>query len=77
MSFYQWIIKQTDRDDPVGDLANDIMDDSSFPKDGSYKSIYSHLVLVGACRECLDAFNMAMKEYDPAVETYEDEEECE
>ncbi len=62
--FYKWINKQLDRDDPISDLANDIISDRKFPKsEDSYKSIYSYILTKGACDEALQALYEAFLEF--------------
>ncbi len=40
---YNWLIKQQKREDPIGDLANDILRDSSFPVESdSIQCIYKY-----------------------------------
>lgn len=34
-NFYVWLIKQTDRDSPIGDLAKDVKRDPLFPRPSS------------------------------------------
>lgn len=31
-SFYAWLTRQVDRDEPIGDLARDVVDDRDFPR---------------------------------------------
>ncbi len=43
-TFIQWLKTQKKRDDPVGDLARDLADDSCAPSAGSYYDLKRHLV---------------------------------
>jgi len=62
--FYHWLKKQKDRDDPIGDLANDVLTDSSFPLEtDSYKIIKNHLIFKRACDEAIQALKEAYDEY--------------
>lgn len=62
--FYSWIKKQKNRDDPIGDLAKDIISDRKFPKSiDNLKTHTSYLVYKGACQGALDALNIAWNEY--------------
>ena len=46
-TFYQWMRSQKNRNDPIGDLAEDIIIDKQFPKyvKTSYKKIEVYLIL--------------------------------
>lgn len=43
-TFIQWLKTQKKRDDPIGDLARDVVDDSCAPKAGSFYDLKRHLV---------------------------------
>ena len=62
-TFYTWLIKQENRNDPVGDLATDINRDENLPKKKNKKSLLDHLYNSGACFDCIDAFEEAWIEY--------------
>jgi uncharacterized protein YozE (UPF0346 family) len=62
--FYRWLLKQKDRNDPIGDLANDALSDKSFPiNSDSFVNIKKHLNFKGACYEAIQALTEAFKEY--------------
>ncbi len=43
--FYRWLLRQTNRDDPIGDFANDVERDRQFPRtENSLDLIRSHLL---------------------------------
>lgn len=64
--FYRWLVRQVDRDDPIGDLAGDIKRDSSFPMaSSSLKAIRLHLTSQCACDEALQALEEAWSEFGP------------
>jgi len=63
-SFAQWLIKQADRDDELGDIAYDAARDKSLPlSPGTYKSLVQHLKNNGACDEAFIALEYAFCEY--------------
>jgi hypothetical protein len=57
-TFEAWLLRQVDRDDPVGDLAKDYRDDRH---DG--KLTYSYLLSRGACDAAIEAFHRAKREF--------------
>jgi uncharacterized protein YozE (UPF0346 family) len=61
MRYKQWLLEQTDRQDPIGDLARDASEDEEFP--GALHEIKDYLYLVGACDGALEAFESSVKEY--------------
>lgn len=62
--FYRWLKKQKERDDPIGDLANDVLRDDSFPiETNSFKLIKRHLIFKRACDEAIQAFDEAFDEF--------------
>ena len=58
MKFYDWLMNQTERDDPIGDLANDAQNDKSAPVRGSvnrWRSYLAHHPTAGwKAREALE-----------------------
>lgn len=60
MTFYTWLLKQTDLDDPIGDLANDAKRDKNVPKEGGFDEwdLYLH----GTAAH--EAFLFAWEEYE-------------
>lgn len=62
--FMTWLLQQVGRDDPIGDLANDMKRDKKRPRpDTSIKELREYLRRQHACREAIEAFNDAVKEY--------------
>lgn len=62
-TFYTWLIVQSYRKDPVGDLAQDILQDNELPYKKTKKTLYNHILNCGACYECELAFEQAWSEY--------------
>ena len=64
LTFYSYLKKQKNRDDPVGDLAADVLADKNFPKDVSSKTdLLEYLSNAGACYGALAAAKEAFTEY--------------
>jgi uncharacterized protein YozE (UPF0346 family) len=64
LTFYNYLKKQKNRDDPVGDLAADVLADKSFPKNVSCRTeLLEYLNNTGACYEALTAAKEAFTEY--------------
>lgn len=62
--FYRWLMQQLDRDEPIGDLANDIKRDSSYPiATDSIKIIKAYLISQGACDQALQALEESWEEF--------------
>lgn len=69
MTFYDWLVKQDKRDDPVGDLAIDAQRDPSFPTEAVYKEeliehIYRKSLYVEMYRKIVRTIKEAWKEYE-------------
>jgi uncharacterized protein YozE (UPF0346 family) len=63
MTFTTWLKAQARRDDPVGDLAKDMMQDSAWPtRASSYGRFRNHLTTKGACRDAHEALREAWRE---------------
>lgn len=66
MTFYSWLKKQKDRDDPIGDLASDVLRDSTLDtvkKSNSLASWRSHLNQKGAPSQAIEALEEAFTEW--------------
>lgn len=75
MTFYEWLLTQLDRQDPVGDLARDAKEDDTFPDGDEDGSTYvEHLKSETACPEALQALKDAYFEFS-GTEMDDDEEE--
>jgi uncharacterized protein YozE (UPF0346 family) len=67
--FVKWVTKQRDRNDPIGDLAKDVVQDirekeshgHAYPT--TYKQLREHLINSNACDGALRAFDEAWDEY--------------
>lgn len=69
-SFYVWLLRQTGRDDPVGELANDSKRDTSFPVSvTSEKRLRAHLRNQNACDQALSALDEALEEFKTKSKT--------
>lgn len=70
--FLPWLVTQTERDDPIGDLARDVCGDrarllryygaTTWPN-VSFQSFYRYLLWHSACVEALDAATAAFCEW--------------
>lgn len=62
--FARWLKKQKDRDDPIGDLANDVSRDARFPiTKNDLGLLKTHLIFQNACSEALQALEEAWAEF--------------
>lgn len=62
--FYRWLVKQQDRDDPIGDLSKDTQRDKGFPVETSLlEKIKKHLIHQFACNEAIQALEEAYQEF--------------
>lgn len=64
MTFKSWIKKYKGQNSPIGDLANDIIIDKSFPSSASYDTILTYLESLNAFDGAIDAFKEAWKIYE-------------
>lgn len=62
MTFTDWLDRQADRDDPIGDLASDVRRDKKAPK-GDAEALRTHMTFRGASSEALDALMLAEREW--------------
>jgi uncharacterized protein YozE (UPF0346 family) len=63
-AFYRWLMKQTDRDDPIGDLSSDVARDRNFPSNSqSLRHLERHIALKGAYEDALTALREAFSEF--------------
>lgn len=62
--FYTWLVQQKRRPDPIGDLAEDIIRDKTFPKTrGTKQFLINYLKSKGASPDVIDVLKLAFKEY--------------
>ena len=62
--FYRWLVRQTDRNDPIGDLAGDVRGDASYPSSSeAISAARSYLINRKACDEALQALTEAWAEF--------------
>lgn len=62
--FFRWLLRQTRRDDPVGDFSCDVERDRSFPRTtSSLENIRSYMLHRGAEAEAILAFDEACNEF--------------
>lgn len=62
--FYRWLVKQQERDDPIGDLSNDVQRDKGFPiATSSIKQLKNRLIWQLACDEAIQALEEAHIEF--------------
>ncbi len=62
--FYDWLVKQAKRNDPIGDLAGDVRGDSSFPRGiTSLVRLRQYLKSKGATKPAIDALDEAHREW--------------
>jgi uncharacterized protein YozE (UPF0346 family) len=63
-SFYAWLMAQAKRDDPIGDLAQDVRRDPDAPKYAfRQKTWREHLQNNNACESAIVALNSAFDEF--------------
>lgn len=63
MTFIPWLRQQKDRDDPVGDLARDLLRDPGREKIRSVVALRSRLSGGRVCQGALDAFEKALNNW--------------
>jgi hypothetical protein len=69
MSFHNWLLKQNKRNDAIGDLARDALQEidlkesSSFFSPTGIRAWRKHLEQHSACDECVDALEKAWVEF--------------
>ena len=63
-SFTAWLLRQTDRADPIGDLASDVTRDPDWPaRSKSLNRLLAYLVGRGACDGAIAALRAAWEEW--------------
>lgn len=69
-AFYIWLQKKKRRDDPIGDLARDVAEDSSFPSsETNIERLRLHLMHKRACAEALCALDEGYREFSQPQST--------
>lgn len=63
-TFYQWLLSQIDRPDPIGDVARGAVVYVKFPRESNqYEEIKSYLNSQGACSAAIESFKEGWLEY--------------
>ena len=64
VTFYEWLLTQKKRDDPVGDLARDVAQDSCWPAEAVHAApTLRYLEEISVSRAVLEAARRAWREY--------------
>ena len=63
MSFKKWIVKFKDVDNPIGDLASDINEDSAFPESCTLQEAISYLKNRRAISEAIEVLEIMWPVY--------------
>ena len=74
-TFRDWLMEQSGRSDPIGDLAEDAAGDNDFPKSENLTAYQRYLATCGACRPALDALREAWAEWGGEIPDDDDDEE--
>lgn len=68
MTFYEWLLKHTNRNSPLGDFARDAKSDKASPALGNTLEAWrSHLAGIHACREAKATLEKIWKSYQRAT----------
>jgi uncharacterized protein YozE (UPF0346 family) len=62
-SFTEWLKKHKSRNSPLGDLATDMLSDTTWPHHNELKSYQFYLEAQGACLEAMNAMKNAWRSY--------------
>ncbi len=63
-TFYHWLLPQTNRPDPVGDIARDVVVDDNFPRNSVYyEEIKSYFNSLGVRNAVISSLKMSWLEY--------------
>lgn len=68
-TFLGWLRRQARRDDPIGDLAKDTINDRRRPRGLTPDSLYDRMVDAGACEQAFDALVEARLEFSEFLKT--------
>jgi uncharacterized protein YozE (UPF0346 family) len=63
MTFKGWLMMQKKRDDPVGNLARDVLQDRTWPITQDMVKLRQYMVKRGAVESALTALDRAYSEY--------------
>jgi len=63
MTFKAWLVVQKSRQDPVGALARDVLQDRAWPPTQDMGKMRQHMVKRGAVKDTLQALESAYAEY--------------
>ncbi len=67
-NFKTWLLSQTYRDDPIGDLADDAKRDTKSWR--SIKGLRDSMIGLRACKEAYEALDEAIEEYKSLNKRY-------
>lgn len=62
--FYNWLVDQLERDDPVGDVAQMAYADAEWPRTGGIDAVWEALLRKGFCYEGRDCLWQAWREFN-------------
>lgn len=68
MNFKQWINKYINDNNPIGDLARDINQDTDFPSTKQYGRILRYLENKGICDNAKEVFEESFKRYEEEID---------
>lgn len=69
-TFTEWLMGHIQEDTPTGDLARDVAEDPTWPRQGNtIREFGKHLYVYGAEREVLIVFRKAWNEYARSLRT--------
>jgi len=68
MTFKAWLMLQMKREDPVGDLARDVLKDRTWPRTQDTVKLRQHMVKRSAIESALLALDRAYSEYQKQSE---------
>ena len=63
MTFKIWLMVQKKRDDPVGNLARNMLQDKTWPPTQDMVKLRQHMVKLGSKDDALSALDQAYSEY--------------
>lgn len=72
MTFKEWVLRHKGKNTPLGDLADDVARDKTFPEENTKEAILVHLTgpTISACPEAIDTFKRAWTSYRAYVKKH-------